>query len=155
MKSPTLSGMKKYMIFIAVLFLITGCGLKEYKRGHLISPETSEKVSSLRTKRQIIDVLGTPDAKNLYGPEDIWMYLSYEKKQTAFFTPSDVKYDLILFHFKKGQQRIKETKRYDLSQKIALEPDSDKTPVPGAIELSPMEELFKNIGRFTPSTNGT
>ncbi|MBN1783936.1 MAG: hypothetical protein JW812_03140 [Alphaproteobacteria bacterium] len=146
--------MKKYSILFFSLFLITGCGLKEHKRGHLISPEISQEVPKLRSKSAIVKTLGTPDAENLYGPEDIWMYLSYEKEQTAFFKPKDVKYDLILFHFKKGQNRIKEIKRYDLSQKIALKPDSDKTPIPGAIELSPLEELFKNIGRFTPGMNG-
>ena len=141
-------------IFLIFVLLLTGCGLKEHKRGHLISPETSTKVASLRTKSAIIRELGTPDARNMYGNEDIWMYLSYEKEQTAFFAPTDKKYDLILFHFQKGQKKISTINLYDLSQKIALKMNSNKTKVPGAIELSPLEELFKNIGKFTPEMGG-
>ncbi|MHA1541302.1 MAG: hypothetical protein ACTSXL_05670 [Alphaproteobacteria bacterium] len=141
-------------IFLIFVLLISGCGLKEHKRGHLISPEASAKVASLRTKSAIVKELGTPDARNMYGDEDIWMYLSYEKEQTAFFSPTDKKYDLILFHFQKGQQKISAINRYDLSQKITLKMDKNKTKVPGAIELSPLEELFKNIGKFTPEMGG-
>ncbi len=146
--------MTKYIAIIFSMFLISGCGLKEHKRGHLITPQASAQVGSLRDKATIVEVLGTPDAKNMYGNEDVWMYLSYEKEQTAFFKPVDKKYDLILFHFQKGQMKVKEIRRYDLSQKIAFKPDADKTPVPGAIELSPLQELFNNIGKFTPSMDG-
>ncbi len=142
------------ILFLVFILLITGCGLKEHKRGHLISPEASAKVSSLRTKSAIIEELGTPDARNMYGTKDIWMYLSYEKEQTAFFSPTDTKYDLILFHFQKGQQKVLSINRYDLSQKLVLKMNKDKTKVPGAIKLSPLQELFKNIGKFTPEMSG-
>ncbi|MBN2675865.1 MAG: hypothetical protein JXR30_01280 [Alphaproteobacteria bacterium] len=144
---------KKIFIF-GFIVLLTGCGTKVYKRGHLISPRASEEVGSVRTKADVFNILGTPGAISLYGKDDVWMYLSYEKEQTAFFTPNDTKYDLIIFRFAKGSNKVSEIKRYDLSQKVGFNPDSSETPVPGAIELSPLEELFNNVGKFNPVANG-
>ena len=146
--------MKNLFFIFLVGLTLSACGTKVYKRGHLISPRISETVSSLRSKADIFKALGTPGAINIYGSDDIWMYLSYEKKQTAFFSPTDTKYDLVLFLFQKGSTKVKEIKRFDLSQKTDLDQDSHVTPIPGAIELSPLAELFNNVGKFNPVSNG-
>ena len=97
------------------------------------------------------DLIGSPQAKTIHG-ETVWIYFGEDENYRG---PFPLKYDnkTVLLAWVNGN-RVVRTRilRDDDLPDVSI--DSDETDIPAAIELNAFQELFNNVGRFSPAGLG-
>ena len=64
--------MKKILIFVLAL-VVAGCTFQTKHRGYVFPQTIDEDVTTIKTTSQLIDKIGAPQTKTLYGDE-VWIY---------------------------------------------------------------------------------
>lgn len=141
--------MKKVILILAIL--LSACTFQTKHRGYVFSQDLQEQVKNIKTTRQLEEQIGAPQVKTIYGDE-VWIYYGVDENYRG---PLPLKYDnkTVLLAWVDGQ-KVKEIKVLydeDLPDVMIVE---GETPIPAAIELNAIEELFNNIGRFSPAGLG-
>jgi len=142
--------MKKIILIVVIAFL-SACTFQTKHRGYVF-PETIEQdVASIKTTSQLLDRVGAPQTKTIYGDE-VWIYYgadeNYRGPLPHTFTDKTV---LLAWVNGNAVKKIQVLHDDDLeSVKIA----DGETEIPAAIELNALQELFNNIGRFSPAGLG-
>ena len=138
---------------IALLgFVLTGCTVSEDQRGNLPDPDKLAEVHpGSTTKQQVVKILGSPSSASTFD-DDVWYYISRKVKQVAFFSPTVLDQQVFIVDFDdKGV--VKDVGHKTLADSQPISPAPGATPAPGR-ELSFMEQLLGNIGRFGGSSPG-
>jgi len=142
--------MKKLLILPIVLFMVA-CTFQTKHRGYVFPSDLESQVSNIKTTAQLQNALGDPLAKTVYG-DTVWIYYGLDENYRG---PLPYKYDnkTVLLAWIRGNQVVKTQILHDDDlPEIAM--DDDETPIPAAVELNAIEELFNNIGRFSPAGMG-
>ena len=142
--------MKKIVMFLLVM-MMAACTFQTKHRGYVFPKTIDEDVMTIKTTSQLIDKIGAPQTKTLYGDE-VWIYYgadeNYHGPLKHTFTDKTV---LLAWVRGNSVQKIQILHDDDLKDvKIA----SGETEIPAAIELNALQELFNNIGRFSPAGLG-
>ena len=139
--------MKKVLLFI-MLFL---CACQTKHRGYVFPEDLDNKLMNIKTTAQLQDVIGDPQTKTLYGDE-IWIYYGADETMRG---PFPVAYDnkTVLLVWVKGNNVIKTKVLHD-DDLTDIKMAKGETDIPAAVELNAIEELFNNIGRFSPAGLG-
>lgn len=142
--------MKKIFLFFCFIAL-TACTFQTKHRGYVFSPDLEEQITEIKTTNDLEEQIGAPQVKTLYGDE-VWIYYGADENYRG---PLPLKYDnkTVLLAWVNGK-KVKEIKVLhdeDLPKVMIAE---DETQIPAAIELNALEELFNNIGRFSPAGLG-
>ena len=142
--------MKKILLFV-LMILLSACAFQTKHRGYVFPENLEDKVSSIKTTTQLQDEIGDPQTKTMYGDE-VWVYYGADENMRG---PLPVTYDnkTVLLVWVKGNKITKTKVLHDddlKNVKIA----GGETQIPAAIELNALEELFNNIGRFSPAGLG-
>lgn len=139
--------MKKILLFI-MLFL---CACQTKHRGYVFPENLDSKLSTIKTTAQLQDVIGDPQTKTIYGDE-VWIYYGADETLRG---PFPVVYDnkTVLLAWVKGNKVLKTQVLHDEDLKN-VRITKGETDIPAAIELNALEELFNNIGRFSPAGLG-
>ena len=141
--------MKKVILIFAIL--LSACTFQTKHRGYVFAPDLQEQVENIKTTRQLEEQIGAPQVKTIYGDE-VWIYYGADENYRG---PLPLKYDnkTVLLAWVDGQ-KVKEIKvLYDENLPDVMIAEGE-TPIPAAIELNAIEELFNNIGRFSPAGLG-
>ena len=141
--------MKKVILILAIL--LSACTFQTKHRGYVFSQDLQEQVKNIKTTRQLEEQIGAPQVKTIYGDE-VWIYYGVDENYRG---PLPLKYDnkTVLLAWVDGQ-KVKEIKvLYDEDLPDVMIAEGE-TPIPAAIELNAIEELFNNIGRFSPAGLG-
>lgn len=141
--------MKKVILIFAIL--LSACTFQTKHRGYVFAPDLQEQVKNIKTTRQLEEQIGAPQVKTIYGDE-VWIYYGADENYRG---PLPLKYDnkTVLLAWVDGQ-KVKEIKvLYDEDLPDVMIAEGE-TPIPAAIELNAIEELFNNIGRFSPAGLG-
>lgn len=141
--------MKK--LFLIFCIFLAGCTFQTKHRGYVFPSDLEEQVKTIKTVKQLEENIGAPQVKTIYG-EDVWVYYGADENYRG---PLPLEYDnkTVLLAWVDGN-KIKDIKVLhddDLPNVIIAE---GETPIPAAIELNALEELFNNIGRFSPAGLG-
>lgn len=142
--------MKKILALILVS-VCAACTFQTKHRGYIFPDDLETRMATVKTTAQLQDQIGDPLAKTVYGDE-VWIYYGYDENYRG---PLPLKYDnkTVLLATVRGNQVIKTQILHDDElEKIAM--DDDETAIPAAIELNAIQELFNNIGRFSPAGMG-
>jgi outer membrane protein assembly factor BamE (lipoprotein component of BamABCDE complex) len=133
--------------------LSAGCTLSEDQRGNLPDPDKLAQVQpGSTTKEQVIRILGSPSSASTFD-DNVWYYISRRVKQIAFFKPEVLDQQVYIFDFDdKGV--VKDLGHKTLADSRPITPAPGATPAPGR-ELSFMEQLLGNVGRFGGSGGGS
>ena len=67
------SKFKVQMLFMALCVLLSACTFQTKHRGYVFPKTIDEDISSIKTTAQLIDAVGAPQTKTLYGDE-VWIY---------------------------------------------------------------------------------
>ena len=142
--------MKKILLFV-LMILLSACAFQTKHRGYVFPENLEDKVSFIKTTTQLQDEIGDPQTKTMYGDE-VWVYYGADENMRG---PLPVTYDnkTVLLVWVKGNKITKTKVLHDKdleNVKIA----GGETQIPAAIELNALEELFNNIGRFSPAGLG-
>lgn len=143
--------MMKKIIFVLLLALLSACTFQTKHRGYVFPQTIDTDVTEIKTTAQLLDKIGAPQTKTLYGDE-VWIYYGTDENYRGPL-PHTFTNKTVLLAWVRGStvQRIQILHDDDLeSIKIA----SGETEIPAAIELNAIQELFNNIGRFSPAGLG-
>ena len=139
--------MKKIFVLL-LMFLVVGCAFQTKHRGYVFPDDLESKVATIKTTSQLQDEIGNPQTRTLYGDE-VWIYYGAEENMRG---PLPVKYDnqtVLLAWVKNG--RVLKTQILHDDDLPDIKLADGETDIPAAIELNALEELFNNIGRFSPA----
>ncbi len=142
--------MRKILILVLTL-IVAGCTFQTKHRGYVFPDDLETRVADIKTTAQLQEKIGDPLAKTVYG-DTVWIYYGMDENYRG---PLPHTYDnkTVLLATVRGGRVIKTQILHDDDlPEIAM--DSDETEIPAAIELNALQELFNNIGRFSPAGMG-
>ncbi|MBN2675031.1 MAG: hypothetical protein JXR28_00995 [Alphaproteobacteria bacterium] len=138
----------KCLLFVA----LSACTFQTKHRGYVFPENLESEISGLKTTTALEDKLGSPQVKTIYG-EPVWIYYSVDEN---YHGPMPVTYNdkTVLLVWTNGSDKIIQTKILHDSDLEKLKIAKGETEIPAAIKLNALQELFNNIGRFTPAGLG-
>lgn len=141
----------KKIILILCCVIMAACTFQTKHRGYVFPDDLEEKIATVRTTAQLEDLVGSPQVKTVHGDE-VWIYFGEDEK---YHGPFPLTYDnkTVLLAWVKGKS-VTQTKILHDDDLPDVDIDSDETEIPAAIELNALQELFNNIGRFSPAGLG-
>ena len=141
--------MKK--VFIILALALTACTFQTKHRGYVFPEDLESRVENIKTTTQLQEEIGDPQTRTIYGDE-VWVYYSADENMHG---PFPITYDnkTVLLVWVKGGKVLKTKILHDDDLKDVDLADGE-TEIPAAIELNALEELFNNIGRFSPAGLG-
>ena len=142
--------MKKLAVLFAVVIL-AACTFQTKHRGYVFPDGFEEDIVNVKTTAELIDKIGVPQAKTLYG-DTVWIYYSATENYRG---PLRATFDdrVVLLAWVKGDRVVKTQILHD-NDLPQVEIARGETAIPAAIELNALEELVNNIGRFSPAGLG-
>ena len=141
----------KKIILILCCVVITACTFQTKHRGYVFPNDLEVKVETVKTTRQLEDLVGSPQVKTIYG-DQVWIYFGEDEN---YHGPFPLTYDnkTVLLAWVNGKS-VTKTQILNDDDLPDIDIDDDETEIPAAIELNAMQELFNNIGRFSPAGLG-
>lgn len=141
--------MKKFMLIFVVL--LSACTFQTKHRGYVFPPDLDAVVADIKTTKQLTNEIGSPQVKTIYGDE-VWIYYGADENYRG---PLPLKYDnqTVLLAWVDGA-RVREIQILHDDDLPDVMISEDETEIPAAIELNAIQELFNNIGRFSPAGLG-
>lgn len=141
--------MKK--IIAICLIALAGCTFQTKHRGYVFPSDLDTVASEIKTTAQLQDKIGAPQVKTIYG-DDVWVYYGADENYRG---PLPKTYDnkTVLLAWVRGDRVVKTQVLRDADLPNVMIADGE-TEIPAAIELNALQELFNNIGRFTPAGLG-
>ena len=141
--------MKKVFLILSVL--LSACTFQTKHRGYVFPQNLADKVANIKTTKALINEIGAPQVKTVHGDE-VWIYYGANENYRGPLasTYSD---KTVLLAWVRGNSVVKTQVLHDADLPQVQIADGE-TPIPAAIELNAIEELFNNIGRFTPAGLG-
>ena len=141
----------KKLCSLLLIFICVACTFQTKHRGYVFPDDLESRVANIKTTAQLQEQIGDPLARTVYG-DTVWIYYGMDENYRG---PLPLKYDnkTVLLAWIRGDKVIKTQilHDYDLPN-VAM--DDDETAIPAAIELNAVQELFNNIGRFSPAGMG-
>lgn len=141
--------MKKILLILAVL--LSACTFQTKHRGYVFPENLDEKVAGIKTTAALLDAIGAPQTKTIYGDE-VWIYYGADENYRGPLAPTFTD-ETVLLAWVRGNRVLKTQVLHDADLPDIKIADGE-TPIPAAIELNAIEELFNNIGRFSPAGLG-
>lgn len=141
--------MKK--ILIILMLAVSACTFQTKHRGYVFPDDLETRVAQIKTTAQLQEEIGDPQTRTIYGDE-VWVYYSADENMRGPFPVTYSDKTVLLAWVKNG--RVLKTKvLHDDDLKDVRMADGE-TQIPAAIELNALEEMFNNIGRFSPAGLG-
>lgn len=140
--------MKKILL---LLVLLSACTFQTKHRGYVFPADLESQVASIKTTSALVEKIGAPQAKTVYG-DTVWIYYGVDENYRGPLAPTFTN-DTVLLAWVHGNKVVQTRVLYDADLPDVQIADGE-TEIPAAIELSAIEELFNNIGRFSPAGLG-
>ncbi len=139
----------KYII-ISVLALAS-CENDVETRGYVTKfSDFKQIVAGKSTKDEVQSLLGSPTTKSVYGKEQ-WIYAGIEETKETFYEPEVKNYEAYIVTFDdSGTVERLERKGSNSLQNVDVSEDKTLT---GGSELTVMQQLLGNLGKFNPIGN--
>lgn len=141
---------KKIFVLLGLCCLM-GCTFQTKHRGYVFPNNLEEQVQEIKTTSQLIETIGAPQVKTVYGDE-VWIYFGADENYRGPLAPTFTN-ETVLLAWIKGGRVVKTQVLYDADLPDVVLAKGE-TEIPAAIELNAIEELFNNIGRFSPAGLG-
>lgn len=141
--------MKK--IFLLFVVFLGACTFQTKHRGYIFPDDLEAKVATIKTTKDLLDTIGAPQVKTMYG-DNVWIYFGADENYRGPLAPTFTD-ETVLLVWVKGN-RVVQTKVLHDADLPDVKIDRGETEIPAAIELNAIEELFNNIGRFSPAGLG-
>lgn len=139
------------ILLLSFVTILAACTFQTKHRGYVFPSDLDTQVATIKTTRDLTDKIGMPQVKTQYGDE-IWIYYGADENYRGPL-PHTFDNRTVLLATVSGAnvKKIQVLRDDDLPDvKIA----DGETEIPAAIELNALQELFNNIGRFTPAGLG-
>ncbi len=141
--------MKRIVLFLLVV--LSACTFQTKHRGYVFPVDVESKVANVKTTEQLIDIVGVPQVKTVYG-DNVWIYYGADENYRGPLAPTFTN-ETVLLAWVRGNRVVRTAVLHDADLPDVVVADGE-TEIPAAIELNALEELFNNIGRFSPAGLG-
>jgi outer membrane protein assembly factor BamE (lipoprotein component of BamABCDE complex) len=136
---------------VVAALLLGGCSPTIDTRGNLPDPDNVLKIQpGIDTKDQVAQLLGTPSAVGTFD-DATWYYI---RTRTVAFLPPEVEDQEVLAVKFDKQGVVQDLKVYGVEDGQAIMPSERTTPTLGR-EMTVLQQLIGNLGRFNKDTNST
>lgn len=142
--------MKKIFCGLMVV-LMAACTFQTKHRGYVFPEDLDSKIAGIKTTSKLQEEIGDPQARTIYGDE-VWVYYGAEENLRGPLPVTYTDKTVLLVWVKNG--KILKTKVLHDQDLQDIKLADGETQIPAAIELNALEELFNNIGRFSPAGLG-
>lgn len=143
--------MKKTLLLIVGIVGMAACTFQTKHRGYVFPADLENQVADIKTTADLMDKIGAPLVKTIYGDE-VWVYYGTDENYRGPLAPTFTDETVLLAWIKGG--RVVKTKILYSEDLPDIKLADGETEIPAAIELNALEELFNNIGRFSPAGLG-
>jgi outer membrane protein assembly factor BamE (lipoprotein component of BamABCDE complex) len=155
MNQPTISARMPRSLLIGFVLLgavgLGGCQPKILQHGNVPDEDQVVQIQpGIDDKNRVQQVLGSPSTTSTFGPVT-WYYVSKKTSQIAFFEPRVVDQGVLAISFN-PQGIVEDLKVYDQSDGRLVAMVDRTTPTHGN-QLTIIQQLLGNIGRFNPETS--
>lgn len=137
---------KTILVIGLTILVLGGCASRKFVRGYMAD---EKMVSSIRaqvdTHDSVKEMLGSPSSVATFD-DDNWYYYSKKSESLAFFREDITELNIIAVRFDTDGY-VTAVDRYTLDDHNNIDPVGKTTRTHGR-ELSFIQELFGNIGRF-------
>ena len=130
---------------------MASCTFQTKHRGYVFPDDLENKISTIYTTRQLVEEIGDPQTKTVLGDE-VWIYYGADENMHGPFPKTYDNKTVLLAWVKNG--KITKTKVLHDNDLINVKIADGETEIPAAVDLNALEELFNNIGRFSPAGLG-
>lgn len=132
----------------AALLVLGGCGARIDNRGYVPDPDDLARIKAgVQGRDEVREILGSPSSVSAFSDEH-WYYISKKTRTWGFLEPTVLEQKVTVVDFDSGGL-VKDVRNYALEDGVLIDPVTRKTPAPGR-ELTFMEQLIGNLGRFNP-----
>ena len=141
----------KRIILILCCIAMAGCTFQTKHRGYVFPDDLESRVANIKTTAHLEQEIGSPQVKTVHG-DTVWVYYGADEN---YHGPLPLTYDnkTVLLAWVRGGA-VTKTQILRDNELPDIRIDSDETDIPAAIELNALQELFNNIGRFSPAGLG-
>ncbi|MCH8685001.1 outer membrane protein assembly factor BamE [Pedomonas mirosovicensis] len=145
-----LHGLAKTLLIAAIAASTVSCTRIKDTKGYLADPQLVAAIQpGIDNKESVSHTLGRPSLQSEFDP-NTWYYVSRQTEQLAFLNPKPVKHEVLVINFNdKGV--VSKVEKLGMDQIVHVDPSNDKTPTRGR-DISVWDQLFGNIGRFSPAS---
>ena len=141
----------KVQIMLLGMLALAACTFQTKHRGYVFPADLQEQVADIKTTSALVEKIGAPQSKTMYGDE-VWIYFGADENYRGPLAPTFTN-DTVLLAWVRGNRVLKTRVLHDADLPNVVIAEGE-TEIPAAIELSAIEELFNNIGRFSPAGLG-
>lgn len=138
----------------AGLLVLAGCTQEITRQGYVPDNQTVSDVEiGTDNEASVQSMLGSPSHKAAFSLDDTaaWYYISTTLRKRAFLDPIPEERTILAVYFD-DTNTVSDIRRYGLEDGQVIDFESRTTPTKGK-ELSILDQLFGNIGRFSSSGN--
>lgn len=141
----------KKRILLAIIMALTACTFQTKHRGYVFPENLETVVADIKTTDQLQEKIGAPQVKTIHG-DTVWVYFGADENYRGPLAPTYTD-ETVLLAWVNGKRVVKTAvlRDADLPDVVIAE---GETEIPAAIELNAIQELFNNIGRFSPAGLG-
>ncbi|VAV98923.1 hypothetical protein MNBD_ALPHA01-167 [hydrothermal vent metagenome] len=137
---------KTIIITAMTVLALSSCTSRKFVRGYTAD---QEMISSIRaqvdTRTSVKEMLGSPSSVATFDNNN-WYYYSKRSESLAFFKEKITEMNIVAVRFD-DDGYVTTVDKYTLDNRNNISPVGNTTPTHGR-ELSFLQELFGNIGRF-------
>ncbi len=155
MNSPPPAPILRLAVVPALFVLLAGCSFFEAKsqiRGNKIDPDAlAELTPGTSTRADATALLGSPTAHATFD-DNSWIYINETTRPRIGRTQGVLNQRVVVLRFDQ-QGVLQEVRRLNEDDSMPVSVVARATPSPGN-DTSIMQQLFGNIGRFSPAGAG-
>lgn len=138
-------------LLLSFALLLGACTFQTTHRGYVFPENLDEIVAGIKTTSDLQDKIGDPLARTIYG-DTIWIYYGTDENYRGPLRETYTNKTVLLALVRDGRVVKTQILHDDDLPQITI--DNNETQIPAAIELNAIQELFNNIGRFSPAGLG-
>jgi len=130
---------------IGTAIALNACTPVKATRGNIVEDfRLTEITPGVSTRTNVLRSLGSPTTRAPFDP-NIWYYIGQETEKRGIFDPEVVEEKIVVVAF--NEEGIVEVVEEIDANRIDIPTSNDETPT-GGNEITVMEQLLGNIGRF-------
>ena len=139
----------KILLFGTACLLAAACTPTVAQRGNLLEDhQISQVVTGIHTRSDVLRILGSPTTQAPFN-DDIWYYIGQTTEKRGILDPDVTKERIVAVRFNQDGvvQAINEVK----NGRMEIPIERSKTETHGN-DVTFMQQMFGNLGRFNPQT---
>lgn len=131
---------------LSAVLLLSACSPMIDSHGPVLDPDKTAMLKPGETSyTEVLQLMGSPTFRTAFDTET-WLYIQSKQERMAFFKPTEFEREILVLTFDKNGT-LAATDKKTLADGRDISPSPEKTSL-GAQELSALEQIIGNIGRF-------